>query len=778
MINKSTSESYSSPQDSSLHDCVFYSKLEKLQVEICQFLMEIVNQWPPEQVIDEFEQIFVHLNCTESDRVNQALNRMIIDQSQSMFSATLKQSFYILINNWTIYKKQEYIQVLFDRIGLANYQEERISPSVNLLRKWTYSFLQSQDYQEICHYALHQRSQWINRYQSYLLSTQINRSESQVQHQVTINLAKQLKDKYNFDLAMYVARSQTPRSQSTNINNPTQLGDEAINLIKKTISTERVFSYAHQADIFLEQTQSYNYREFKESLLNYLMLHVSSRYPANQIRETLQNKLEKFDAQYNYKTITKPYISKTCKQLIRLLTTENTKSPSTSFVLLVERGNYLTLAILLLKIVLIYKSAQIYLECCIANLLQHYENYPEEECQHFIKFLEVFNLVFTIFTTNVQYHLVNLDNSPSNEVSETELNTYRLFCQFKGPDLRQTNLRSLNLSGADLKGANLRETDLRGMDLIQVDLRLANLTQANLSGAVLNEARLLIANLSNTDLTDASLVKADLRRADLQSANLTHATLTSAKLGHANLKKANLNTANLMAASLNTANLSEANLSHANLECVNLKGANLSGANLSYANLRGANLSGVNLSGANLSYADLRRVNLTHANLDGAYLRGANLYRANLSHSSLKQANLVKVNLSGVNLKSAELQEANLTSTYLRHANFTQVNLSQANLSHADLTRANLTQANLTEANLSYTSIRHAELTQTNLDHANLVGANLFGSHLNQTQIQGVTFECCSGLPDTLKHILAEDQFDLDHANFMEQFVDSPSRSV
>lgn len=772
MINKATQESYLSYTDSTLHNSDFYSKTEQLQVSICQFMIQIVNQWIPEKVIDEFEQIFVNLNCTQNEAVNQALNRIVIDQSQSIFSATIKQSFYILINNWTINKQQEFTEALFERIESANYQEERISPSVNLLRKWTYNFLQTQDYQEIRNYALNSDTQWVNRYRSYLLSTQINRSQSQVQHKVTANLAQQLKDKYKFDLAMYVARSQCPGSQTQKPTNPTQLGDEAINLIKKTISTERVLSYAHQADIFLEQTQNFNYQHFKESLLNYLMLHVCSRYPANHIRETLHLKLQKFDSQHNFKTITKTQISKTCKQLVRLLTTENNQSPSAPFTLLVERGNYLTLVILLLKTTLVCKSAQGYLECCIANLIEHYQNYEEQQCQHFIKFLEVFNLVFTLFTANVQYHLVNLNQTKTCEESATELDTYRLFCQFKGPDLRQTNLRILNLSGADLKGANLRETDLRGMDLIQADLRLANLTLANLSGAVLNETQLLIANLNHADLSDASLIKADLRRADLQETNLTNASLTSAKLGHANLKGANLHAANLMAASLNGANLSQTNLSRANLECANLKGANLQGANLSYANLRGANLRGADLRGANLSYADLKQVNLNQANLDHAYLRGANLYRASLSHVNLSQANLVKVNFSGANLYAAQLPETNLSYSYLRHTNFTHANLTQANLSHADLTRANLTQTNLSQANLSYASIRHAELMQANLSHANLVNSNLFGSFLTQTDLQGATFENCSGLPDFLKHQLHLDQVDIGHETLTEQFVD------
>ncbi len=749
------------------------SKIENLPVSICKFLIQIVNQWSPEKVIDEFEQIFVNLNCTKNPEINQGLNRLVIDQSQSIFSSILKQSFYILINNWTINKDHEYIEDLLERIESVNHQEERISPSVNLLRKWTYSFLQSQDYQDIRHYALNSDTQWVSRYRSYLLSTQIHRSQSPVQHQATANLAQQLKEKFRFDLAMYVAHSQSSRSQTQKPTNPTQLGDEALNLIKKTISTERVLSYAHQADLFLKQTQNFNYQDFKESLLNYLMLHICSRYPANQIRETLQIKLNKFNAPDDFKTITKSQISKTCKQLIRLLTTENNKSPSTSFSLLVERGNYLTLVILLLKTTLVCKSAHSHLECCIANLIEHYQNYEQEKCQHFINFLEVFNLVFALFTANVEYHLVNLNTDKSScEESSTELDTYRLFCQFKGPDLRKKNLRHLNLSGADLKGANLRETDLHGMDFIQADLRLANLTQANLSSAVLNETQLLIANLNQADLSDASLIKADLRRADLNHANLSNASLTNAKLGHANLKSANLNTANLMAASLNSANLSQANLSRANLECANLKNANLQGANLSYANLRGANLRGADLTGANLSYADLTQVNLNKANLDHAYLRGANLYRSSLSHINLKQANLIKVNLCGVNLYCAELQEANLSHSYLRYTNFTQANLTEANLSHADLTKANLTQANFSKTNLSYTSIRHAELMQANLADAHLMGSNLFGSHFKQTNLEGVTFEYCSGLPDLIKHQLGLDQVDLEYEFLTERFVD------
>ena len=63
---------------------------------------------------------------------------------------------------------------------------------------------------------------------------------------------------------------------------------------------------------------------------------------------------------------------------------------------------------------------------------------------------------------------------------------------------------------ADLRNADLRSVDLSGAYLRSADFRGANLLNADLSGADLRGAYLLNANLLNADLRGANLLNADL----------------------------------------------------------------------------------------------------------------------------------------------------------------------------------------------------------------------------------------------------------------------------
>jgi hypothetical protein len=123
------------------------------------------------------------------------------------------------------------------------------------------------------------------------------------------------------------------------------------------------------------------------------------------------------------------------------------------------------------------------------------------------------------------------------------------------------------------------------------NLRSADLSYADLSSANLSSADLRSANLSYADLSSANLGSADLRSADLGSADLSSADLSSADLRYADLR---------------SADLSSADLCYANLRYANLSSADLSSANLGSADLRSADLSSANLRSADLSYADLR----------------------------------------------------------------------------------------------------------------------------------------------------------------------------
>jgi hypothetical protein len=104
-------------------------------------------------------------------------------------------------------------------------------------------------------------------------------------------------------------------------------------------------------------------------------------------------------------------------------------------------------------------------------------------------------------------------------------------------DLRDTQIRGVYLTGANLQGVYLTGANLQ----------VANLMNANLRGAYL-----INTNLRSAYLTDAYVQGANLLRASLQDAHLGRANLQGASLTGANLQGANLCLTDLAGADLST----------------------------------------------------------------------------------------------------------------------------------------------------------------------------------------------------------------------------------
>lgn len=177
-----------------------------------------------------------------------------------------------------------------------------------------------------------------------------------------------------------------------------------------------------------------------------------------------------------------------------------------------------------------------------------------------------------------------------------------------GADLRDANLRSINLVGADLTDADLRGANISGAvlddaslgEVMAFDLRgdcprtlptSWSCTSQPANGRyVLTGPR---ANLLNADLSGANLVGVNLRNASLRFTILSNASLTNADLTAADLQSANLSDGLLRGTTLRSADLNDADLRNANLSSADLRNANLEGTALS-----GANMSDVNLNEA------------------------------------------------------------------------------------------------------------------------------------------------------------------------------------
>ncbi|MEY3300456.1 MAG: hypothetical protein RLZZ597_3716, partial [Cyanobacteriota bacterium] len=67
-------------------------------------------------------------------------------------------------------------------------------------------------------------------------------------------------------------------------------------------------------------------------------------------------------------------------------------------------------------------------------LIRYYEQFPPEECQWVINFLEVFRVTFAIYTENIEYNLVQVNTEltaagedPADPLDN--LSNFRIFSQ-------------------------------------------------------------------------------------------------------------------------------------------------------------------------------------------------------------------------------------------------------------------------------------------------------------------------------------------------------------
>lgn len=138
------------------------------------------------------------------------------------------------------------------------------------------------------------------------------------------------------------------------------------------------------------------------------------------------------------------------------------------------------------------------------------------------------------------------------------------------PDLRDADLGSTYLHGANLSAANLSRANLADAFLSDADLRGAQLYEANLNAADLTDADLSWANIGYATLNWADLKVAHLTEADIRMAELVGAQLYDADLSGADLTGAKLNAANLHQTNLHQTNLSKAVLGGTQLDSIDL----------------------------------------------------------------------------------------------------------------------------------------------------------------------------------------------------------------
>ena len=406
------------------------------QERIYIFLLRVVKTWQPEDVLREFKRLFI--DCLDGENLDSTsgIYGIFIDNNEQDFRNTVKRCCYILINNWESHRKYQYIQQLIELFTKYKPVKSHKLSKINIYAVWLENFINSHDYRElklfVARYEEQAKTYWVNRYSSYLLVAQsLDRKNPKEQQEAAKKLSKKLKDKFKFELAMYIARSQSSTSHINRYKNPTILGDNTLRLIKAIVLKKGIFSYENIANIFVKQTQNQTLEEFKKNVQSYLIFSANNNQVVENFRQQLSEKILPWKAEYNHKIINKELLLRVCNKVIDCLTTENKRDPSPLFIVLLSQGHSLTLVIVLLKIILICRNARSHLEVRIADLIRYYDQYPENECRWVIHFLEIFNITFAIYADNVEYNLIKVKENELVPDKKQDLDTYRVFSQMK-----------------------------------------------------------------------------------------------------------------------------------------------------------------------------------------------------------------------------------------------------------------------------------------------------------------------------------------------------------
>ncbi len=405
---------------------------------IYKFFLYHINYSTSELVLLLFQKMFIELIAPVNQKLIQALHTIIEFDSQREFNNLFKRCCYILLNNWISYRKYELARDLIKIISDRTLSEPPPDNCLKIMRVWLTNFISSKDYEDLKLFVSKYDEyhsvpiHWTSRYQPYLLATQyLNAKNTPEERQTARVLSQQLKDKYKFDLAMYTSRSQSATLKLKNSYNPTLLGDEALRLIKIILVNRGSLNYRSLANIFINQTQNVTYKQFKEYLIKYLFYYEQNFDKMDIYQEKIINILEDFHPKNDGETLNSSLHLRTGNYLIKYLTVENSGKPTAFFLLCATKLNPLTLAILILRIILISPYSRTYLELCFARLIQYYQDNSAAECQWLINFLELCQIALTIYGENVQYNLVNMSETNQEEQLFIDLNNCRVFCQDK-----------------------------------------------------------------------------------------------------------------------------------------------------------------------------------------------------------------------------------------------------------------------------------------------------------------------------------------------------------
>ncbi|WP_017302898.1 hypothetical protein [Spirulina subsalsa] len=374
---------------------------QRSQAIILDYFQQQAKSSPSEKIIEEFVNLFIE-DIPFNKNLEQAFYDLIVINLQEQFRQVLLQCYYTLIKEFLLRNEYQNIPILVESLAESRLQNRSLSMVKRRLTEWRKCFLASPDYQKLVFlanwYTRRYEDTWSRRYAYYIfLDQSLNSGSSELERDCARILARRIHKKYKFKLAIYLAHLDVPNAGRSSYN-PTKLNRNSLQLIQKVLVKQKSFNYQSLANIFLKQTQGLPFKDFKNSLLKYLGVALGDEQVSGWlIKAKLAKQIEPLYTHYDDVPWDAGLLLRTCKRVLAyLLNPPDDPEANHPCNVLTRRNHYLTLTVLVLKILLICPNSYQDMITYISALIQRYQGEPVEKCQWLINFLETLTVVLTI----------------------------------------------------------------------------------------------------------------------------------------------------------------------------------------------------------------------------------------------------------------------------------------------------------------------------------------------------------------------------------------------
>ncbi|AFY37576.1 hypothetical protein Lepto7376_1219 [[Leptolyngbya] sp. PCC 7376] len=389
---------------------------EELPDEVAEAIRDILNFFVKlsktssiSSLLENFELFFIdHDPNSIPQNLNHSIYQLLVYNCTSDFIYLLNRCSFLIVNSCLKQKKTKHIEKLIDLFQNPSTLPSNASLATRKFRDWVDSYKSSRQYKILELFSPAAKvgnKTWHDRYIRLTLLAQTFDVETPIeQRQACQFLYQFLKNRYKFQLVMYLTKGCDEAPAKAKVSNPTLIHPSTLKLIQKIV-VKRGQGYPQMAEEFMEQHEQGIYADFKKALVEHLLTSIGGDRRLKWLPKKMEQHLDTIYPEKSSVTVGHHLITKTCDETIcYLLNPESFVDPTHPFTLMMIQREFLSLSIILLKLVLISPRSYGQLIQSLNDLMQHYRHKSQDECEWLTGLLETVQVILTLGVNEAQYY--------------------------------------------------------------------------------------------------------------------------------------------------------------------------------------------------------------------------------------------------------------------------------------------------------------------------------------------------------------------------------------